>query len=384
MEHQNSIWSRYFIQIMLANALAQLAVQMLNTTVVPYALWLGTAASMAGMISGLTFFCSLLSRPLSGLCSNQTDKRRLLLFALFLLLLSSAGLALAPSLPLILLMRAVQGVGYAFTTTLCMAIVADLLPEDRIGKGLGYFGLSQCIAQMAGPALGLRLADLLGYHPAYLTATAIFAVSMLCACALPPLPPPRKLPFSPAMLSPGNLIAKESLLPAAVGLLFSILNSCLSAFLAVYASMRAIPGAGVFFMISAAAMFLARLLGADSADRRSLAFTGTVSGTLLIGAMLLLGLGSNCRTMWAAGAVFGVGYGFLLPVTQSRSVSAPPPEKHGTGSSTYFIGIDLGFSIGNLAGGFLVQHIGPGPMYLCLIVPALAAMALCLLRGHDR
>lgn len=384
MENHDSIWSRYFIQIMLANALAQLSVQMLNTTVVPYALWLGTAASLAGIISGLTFFCALLSRPISGLCTNNTDKRRLLLFAILLLLLSSAGLALAPSLPVILLMRAVQGVGYAFTTTLCMAIVADLLPENQIGKGLGYFGLSQCIAQMAGPALGLRLSALIGYHPTYLVATAIFAVSILCACALPPLPPKCRVHFSLAMLSPGNLIAKESLLPATIGLLFSILNSCLSAFLAVYASMRGIPGAGAFFVISAATMFAARLLGANTADRRSLAFTGTVSGALLISAMLLLGLGFNCWTMWAAAAVFGVGYGFLLPVTQSRSVSAPPPEKHGTGSSTYFIGIDLGFSIGNVAGGFLVQHIDPGPMYLCLIVPALAAMALCLLRGHDR
>ena len=33
MENHDSIWSRYFIQIMLANALAQLSVQMLNTTV---------------------------------------------------------------------------------------------------------------------------------------------------------------------------------------------------------------------------------------------------------------------------------------------------------------------------------------------------------------
>ena len=61
MENHDSIWSRYFIQIMLANALAQLSVQMLNTTVVPYALWLGTAASLAGIISGLTFF---FARPL--------------------------------------------------------------------------------------------------------------------------------------------------------------------------------------------------------------------------------------------------------------------------------------------------------------------------------
>lgn len=384
MSTSGGIWSRYFIQIMLANALAYLGMQMINTTVVPYAIWLGTAASLAGILSGVSFICALLARPVSGLCTNHMDKRRLLLVSIVLVLLGSVGLSCTTALPLILFTRALQGVGYAFVSTLCMAIVADFLPPDRIGKGIGYFGLSICIAQMAGPALGLWLTAQIGYPAAYLVTSVFFVVGFLCAYFLPPMPAETKLPFNLPLLSPGNLIATESLLPATVGLLFSILNSCLSAFLAVYASSKGIDSAGTFFVVSASAMFLSRLLGANTADRRSLAFTGAVSGTLLITSMLLLGFGFNLWTMLAAAAVFGIGYGFLLPVTQSRSVSAPPPEKHGTGSSTYFIGIDLGFSIGNVAGGFLVQHVGPANMYLCLIVPAVAAMILCLTKGHDR
>lgn len=186
------------------------------------------------------------------------------------------------------------------------------------------------------------------------------------------------------MLRPGNLIAKESLLPSTVGLLFSILNSCLGAFLALYATTLGLSGAGIFFLISATVMFFTRLFGANTADRRSLRFTGLISGTLLITSMLLLGLGRSTATMWLAAVAFGTGYGFLLPVTQSRSVSAPPPEKHGTGSSTYFLGIDVGFCIGTISGGFIVQHGGPALLYLCLIVPALLAMTLCALKGNDR
>jgi predicted MFS family arabinose efflux permease len=378
------IWSRYFIQIMMTNVAAQLSVQMLNTTIVPYAMWLGTAASFAGVISGVNFMCSLVSRPFSGLLTNLLDKRRLLLGAILIFLVSSAALAAFSSLAAVLVFRAFQGVGYAFITTLCMAIVADLLPPERIGQGIGYFGLSQCVAQMAGPAIGLRVSALFGYHAAYVLVTALFALALVCAMFLPPIPAKMKTGFDRSLLAPKNLIARESLLPTTVGLLFSILNSCLSAFLSVYAASRGYTGAGAFFAVSAVTMFAARLLGAKTADRRSLAFTGAVSGLLLIAAMLMLGFGASEYMMWAAGAVFGVGYGFLLPVTQSRSVSAPPPERHGTGSSTYFIGIDLGFSIGNVAGGVLVQHLGAANMYLCLIVPAAAAIALCLAKGRDR
>lgn len=376
--------SRFFLQIMLTNALAQMAVQMLNTTIVPHAVDMGYAASLAGILSGAAFVCALILRPFSGLCTNGLDKRRLLMFALLLLLLSSLGLTLFSAYPLMLLTRALQGAGYAFVTTLCMAIVADLLPADHLGQGMGYFGLSQCIAQMAGPGAGLWLTSHLNYHAAYAVVSLLVLSALLCGRFLPALPPAKTFVFQRSMLLPGNLIAKESLLPSTVGLLFSILNSCLGAFLALYATTLGLSGAGIFFLISATVMFFARLFGAGTADRRSLRFTGLISGTLLITSMLLLGLGRSTATMWLAAAFFGVGYGFLLPVTQSRSVSAPPPEKHGTGSSTYFLGIDLGFCIGTITGGFIVQHGGPALLYLCLILPALLAMTLCALKGNDR
>lgn len=189
--------SRFFLQIMLTNALAQMAVQMLNTTIVPHAVDLGYAASLAGILSGAAFVCALLLRPFSGLCTNGLDKQKLLTFALLLLLLSGLGLTLFSAYPLLLLTRALQGAGYAFVTTLCMAIVADLLPPDHIGQGMGYFGLSQCIAQMAGPGAGLWLTSHLDYHAAYAMVSLLVVAALVCGhfCLLCP-------PRSPSLFTP--------------------------------------------------------------------------------------------------------------------------------------------------------------------------------------
>ncbi len=240
---KDTIWTKNFIKILTANALVMMGMQMINTLVVPYALWLGTAATLAGIISGAAFAFSLIARPFTGVLANLRDRKRLYLLAGAVMLASAAGLIVSPSYWLILLFRITMGVGYSLSTTCSMVISANAIPEHRIGKGLGFFGISSTVGQMIGPGIGLFVAGHAGYRAAFGLMTGIFAAVILLGLALPAFPG-KEEPFRLGSISPRKLIARESLTPASIGLLFSILNSSLSAFMAVYAEENGLHMAG--------------------------------------------------------------------------------------------------------------------------------------------
>jgi MFS family permease len=375
--------NRNFLLICLLNIVSWLSLYMLNTTIVPYAKTLGAATSVAGIVSGLYFVASFGTRPFSGVLGDRFSRKKLFLFSSVLLAVAGLGLIFVKHIWLLLVLRALQGVGYSITTTIAMALAADTLPADQIGAGIGYFGLTTVIGQMAGPAMALAIQERWGY-PVMLAVSLLLRLAALALTFTLPenAARPRLRASGRPRLSLWSIVERRSLLPAGVGMLFSTLNSAISAFLVVHAEAYQIPGAGMFFTVSTLTMFLARSLCSRLTDRRSLASTALFSGCLCIATMLLLGLGRSQTTLLLAGAVFGVGYGTLLPVTQARSVQLAPPERRSLGSSTYYIGIDIGFSLSNLVCGRLVDCVGSGPMYLLLILPALGAMSLALWKGR--
>lgn len=79
--------------------------------------------------------------------------------------------------------------------------------------------------------------------------------------------------------------------------------------------------------------------------------------------MLLIWLGRSTATLVLAGLFFGLSYGLIIPVAQAGCLSRTPPERSGTATGTYFLGIDIGFVIGSTGGGILIDHIGYAKTY---------------------
>jgi MFS transporter, DHA2 family, multidrug resistance protein len=70
---------------------------------------------------------------------------------------ASALCALAPSLPILVAARFVQGLGGAAIMALGVALLRRTVPERRIGAALGWYALAVALASAAGPSLGALL-----------------------------------------------------------------------------------------------------------------------------------------------------------------------------------------------------------------------------------
>lgn len=91
---------------------------------------------------------------IAGRFGDLMGRRRLLRGALLLFAASAAASGLAPSLELLFVARAAQGLGAAAMMALAMALVSELIPDERTGSAMGLLGTSSAIGTALGPSLG--------------------------------------------------------------------------------------------------------------------------------------------------------------------------------------------------------------------------------------
>jgi EmrB/QacA subfamily drug resistance transporter len=89
-----------------------------------------------------------------GRLGDIIGRRRLLLAGIFLFTLASALCGIAPTLWLLIVARAVQGLGAAIMMALTMAFVSEIVPKAKTGSAMGLLGTMSAIGTTLGPSLG--------------------------------------------------------------------------------------------------------------------------------------------------------------------------------------------------------------------------------------
>jgi DHA2 family multidrug resistance protein len=97
--------------------------------------------------------------PMTGWLANFFGRKRLLLFSVVGFTASSFLCGLAPTLPLLIVFRCVQGACGGGLQPLSQAILMEVFPPQDRGKAMGFWGLGIVVAPMLGPVLGGWLTD---------------------------------------------------------------------------------------------------------------------------------------------------------------------------------------------------------------------------------
>jgi EmrB/QacA subfamily drug resistance transporter len=108
-------------------------------------------------------------------------RRRLLLGGLALFTVSSLLCGAAPTLWLLIVARAAQGLGAAIMMTLAMALVGETVPKARTGSAMGLLGTTSAIGTALGPSLGGVLIAGLGWRAIFIVAVPLGLLALLLA-----------------------------------------------------------------------------------------------------------------------------------------------------------------------------------------------------------
>lgn len=113
--------------------------------------------------------------PLAGLLMKWFSARKLTLFALGAFFVGAVASAVAPSFPVALAGRAVQGIGTGLVLPIMFAMVLEVIPPHKIGAAMG----TSALVIMFAPAIGPTLAGALVGAGSWRLVFASFAVIAL-------------------------------------------------------------------------------------------------------------------------------------------------------------------------------------------------------------
>jgi MFS transporter, DHA2 family, multidrug resistance protein len=97
--------------------------------------------------------------PLGGWASNLMGRRNFFVLCIMIFTASSFLCGIAPSLPLLLVFRVIQGAGGGGLQPMAQAIMADSFEPHKRGQAFALYGLVAVLAPSIGPTLGGWITD---------------------------------------------------------------------------------------------------------------------------------------------------------------------------------------------------------------------------------
>jgi MFS family permease len=328
-----------------------------------------------GIAIAMFSVASLVVRPVVGWSTDRFGRRRGLLGGAAVSVVALVLHLAASSLGLLVVARALFGVGEAFFFVAALAAASDLAPPDRRGEAISFFSLSLYLGLAIGPLIGETALGIGSYPAVWLVAAGIAAVGLVLAWFMPEtLPATRSAErarfFHPAGIVPGVLIFLG---------VFGMAGFL--AFVPVYVDDVGLA-ASVPLGIYAGIVVVLRIVGARLPDRfgavrlSGSALLATAAGLAIIGSVpTAVGLIVGTATM-------AVGVAFTFPALMALAVARVEPNERGTVVGTASLFLDLAFGAAPVALGSIAGVTGYGPTFLVSAV--LAALGCAVLVGGRR
>lgn len=139
-----------------------------------------TLSAMTWVINAYTLCMSALLL-IGGAAADQLGRRRIFMTGLSIFAVASVGCGLAPGVEVLVLARAVQGVGAALLIPCSLAIIGAAFDETERGAAIGVWSGASAIAAGAGPLVGGWLVDHSSWRAIFLINPVIAVPTLLIA-----------------------------------------------------------------------------------------------------------------------------------------------------------------------------------------------------------
>ncbi|WP_145414981.1 staphylopine family metallophore export MFS transporter CntE [Paenibacillus xylanexedens] len=355
----------------------------LNVIIPLQGAFLGAGSTTIGLIMGAYMFTTMFFRPWAG---KMIQKHGPIKVLRIILIINGFALILYTFTGLggYLLARILQGVSTAFFSMALQMGIIDALPEKDRSQGISYYSLFSYIPGIVGPVLALAIWQTGGMD--YFTVVLIgIAVCTGIFGYTAKMEKDKEGPESAADASGqnvsmwesfGQLVKNPLLFRCSVLMLSaSVVFGAVTTFIPLYASQ--VPGgnAGVYLMLQAGTVVLARI-----ALRKRIPSDGKWHSPFIMTTMLLLAVAAQCVSFSVTGGMLffysgavlmGIAQAILYPtLTTYLSFVLPQPNRNVL-MGLFIATADLGISLGGAVMGPIADMSSYSFMYtICAILGA--------------
>jgi multidrug resistance protein len=152
---------------------------------------LGEPVGAIGLLASAYALPTALLAPLFGPFSDRRGRRTAMLTGLVIFVASAGACVVAPSLPVLFVARAVNGIGAAIIVPAAFAYAGDIGEVERRDRAMGLLASSIPLATLLGLPVGALVASAAGWRGAFLFITLVGVTAFLAVRALCPPDPAR-------------------------------------------------------------------------------------------------------------------------------------------------------------------------------------------------
>ena len=326
-------------------------------------------------MSAATFALAIAVIPMSSL-SEVFGRRRIMTICALTASVLGLAVPLAPSLPVLLAIRVLEGFALAGVPAVAMAYLAEEVERGSFGRAMGLYIAGNSIGGLAGRIAAGVLADHGGWR---LALTGVGVISVLCAVVFA-LVLPRSAHFTPAPPRVRGLLGtlRQNLADTRLLRLYLIAFAIVGTLVTVY-NYLAFRLSGPPFRLSATVigfLFVAYLAGTYSSAAAGRAADRFGRYRVLCGSVLVTAAGAlltlpDSLALIVAGLVVLTGGFFAAHAVASSWVGARAPVAPAQASALYTSAFYIGSSVAGSIGG-VFYGFGGWPMTVAFVLGLLA------------
>ncbi|KWX74003.1 MFS transporter [Paenibacillus jilunlii] len=391
MNHSSErLWTPSFITLTLCNLLLFMGLQMTLSTLPAYAEGTLQASSVqVSLVTSLFALSAIASRLFSGKAMEKGGRNLLIFLGLAVSITAVAGYYWAGSILALLLLRMLFGIGFGMASTAFPTMASDIIPIQRMGEGMGYFGLSTSLAMSAGPLIGLSLLQGPGFGSLLIcTAAALVLILPLSYRLTTKLPAHHKEPAAPQVTELKGGAFRRLFIPCLLNFLLSVSYGGLLGFLALYGAEAHLEHIAYFFLFNAVAIVVVRPLSGKIYDRFGPPALLIPGSLFIVAGLLQLSFASSTAALFPAAIFYGIGFGSMQPALQTWMIQSVEPRQRGMANGMFFNSLDLGVAIGTMILGSIALYTSYGVMYrysaLAPVLLLLIYTTLLLAKRYNR
>jgi MFS family permease len=315
----------------------------------------GASYSLVGVIVGAALAAQAVGQWPAGWLAERIGRREMMVAGLLVAAAASLLFLLPLSVEWLVAVRFLQGLGFAAAAPAEVALVADVVPSDELGRAYGWVSAARQSGIIVGPAIGGLLAVFGRWTVFAVTGSALAAAALVAALTLP-----ASVRRSRAEVSIVRVFVRSTRVGVALravvtmtiglGLLIGIYDVVWSLYLRQLGASDFVIGMSfTLFALPLAAATPFAGYGSDRWDRRWLAFSSVAIGSLMA---LVYPFLHNIPIVIAVGMVEGALWAFTEPAMNSFLMEAVP-DRRGEAQGVVGTAMSGSMAIGSLVGGSL-------------------------------
>lgn len=164
MESKTKLWTKDYIFLLIGSIFLYVGFMVFMPTLPTQIIKLGGSQVEASLAVGVFSVVALLMRSISGSWNDRFDSKMLILIGFLILIATTASFYISTVVLALLAVRFIQGAGWGISTTSIATGVSAIVPPNRTGEGIGFYGLTTALGMSLAPVVAILIMNYFSFN----------------------------------------------------------------------------------------------------------------------------------------------------------------------------------------------------------------------------